>query len=254
MTNPIAQKTKSSLLIEGLLNAIKTARMIILTVALMLSLALNVAIVAVDAVAEVAEEIFERLTRKAAANALVRQQVRQLSIRVAAQERTIAANATGLRRSFLDIQLRDRQMAALSKDLVSIRASSAAEIARERARATRMVRETSARMSRRIAVDAGRNVSSMVLEAVPWIGIGVVAGTTALELTDACNNMRDLYDLEVAFDPTVADDAEATIVCGLPVPTANELWAMTKAKTSSIWTKALNLVPEAPDIDLRFWN
>jgi hypothetical protein len=242
------------LLIEGILNAIKMVRGVILVAVLVVSLALNVAIVAVDSVAEVAGQIFERVTGRGTAKLLLQQQVRTLGARVAAQERTILANAAGLRRALLAIQLRDRQMALLSRALAEVRTTSAANLARERARGTRLVRATTARISRRIAIDAGNNVSSMVGEAVPWWGIGVIVAATAIELTVDCNNMRDLYDLEAAFDPTSADDTEATVVCGIEVPTAPEIWATTKAKTSSIWNYAVGWIPEGPDINLRFWD
>jgi hypothetical protein len=258
MTSSAAKKNTFGLLIEGLWNAVKTTRTIVWVVLLVLSLTLNVAVIAVDAVAEIAEEVFERIsgrsTTRAAEKLLLQQQVQRLGRTVAAQERTIAAGAARLRRALMDIEIRDRQMASLSKDLVRTRLSAATDLDAERATARRLVRETSQRISRRIYLDAIRNVGSSIAEAVPWIGISVIAGVTALELKDACDSMRDLYELEAAFDPDAASDADATIVCGIEVPTADELWAAVKEKTSSSWDYVGGYIPEIPELDLPFMD
>ncbi len=258
MTHGTAQKTVFGLMIEGIWNAIKTGRIIILAAILALSLAFNVALVAVEAVAEVAEEVFEQLvgkpTPRAARLALAQQQVRRLGQTVAAQGRTISASAGRLQRAALAIQLRDTQMATLSRDLTTARASNAAERDRERLRAARRVRETSLRISHRIRIDALRNVGAAVGEAIPWIGIGVIAGTTALELKDACDSMRDLYELEVEFDPDAATDADATMVCGIEVPTADELWLAVKNRGSSSLEYIGSYIPDMPDVDVPFWE
>ena len=52
----------------------------------------------------------------------------------------------------------------------------------------------------------------------------MIVTATAMELHDACVIMQDLHELDIAFDPTMAFPTEAQEVCGLKVPTRQELW------------------------------
>ena len=85
------------------------------------------------------------------------------------------------------------------------------------------VKDTSSRISRRTATGASRNLAATVGEAWPVAGIAVIATATALELHDACVIMQDLHELDVAFNPEVAFGTEAYEVCGMRVPTKQEL-------------------------------
>jgi hypothetical protein len=241
LTNETTHKGSLGLFIEGMWNAVRTARTIILVILLVSSLALNVAVVAIEAVGEVAEAVFERIvgktTPRAASLTLAREQVRRLG-------QTTASNASQARHLATMVGLRERQVAALTTLVEGNERRHAAATERARLRATRKVREISLRISRRIGNDALRNVGSAVGEAVPWIGIGVIAATTALELTDACESMKDLYELEAAFDPTVADVADRDRVCGIVVPTAEELWVVVKDSVPELPAFSM---PDMPD-------
>jgi hypothetical protein len=251
-------KSSFGLLIEGVWYAIKTARAVILAGALVLSLAFNVAVVAVEAVAEVAEGVFERVVGRTAPRAaritLSQEQVRRLGVRVAAQGGTISANAAGLRRALLDIQLRDRQMAALSKDLVRMRMAGYVDMDGRRVTVREAIKSLSARMARRTAFAAARSASMALVQAVPWIGSGVIATVTAAEMKDYCDTMYDLHALDIALDPVSADESEATRVCGLPVPTFEELWAATKSTTSSTLDYVGGYLPDMPEVGIPFWD
>lgn len=135
----------------------------------------------------------------------------------------------------------------------------------ERKTVAEVVKSTTKRIARRTAFDATRNVSSTFGEAVPAIGIGVIAGVSAWELKDSCDTMRDLHELDVALDPSMANDAAATEVCGLKVPTKEEIWAKVKASPGEAWEMAKAMVPDLPDmpalslpempeIDWKFWD
>jgi predicted phosphatase len=258
MTDGMERKNSFSLLIEGIWNAIKTARTIILAGVLVLSLAFNVAVVAIEAVTEIAEEVFERIvgkpTPRAARLALAQQQVRGLGRTVAAQGRTISANAAGLRRALLDIQLRDRQMATLSRDLVRMRMAAYVDMDGRRVTVRETIKSLSARVARRTAFGATRSASMAFSQAIPWIGTAVIATITAAELKDACDTMYDLHALDIALDPMSADESEKTRVCGLPVPTFEELWAATKSTTSSVVEYVGSRVPEMPEVGIPFWD
>lgn len=135
----------------------------------------------------------------------------------------------------------------------------------ERKFLTEAVRSTSERIAKRTASGATRNLASVFGEAVPTIGIGVIAGATAWELKDACDTMRDLHDLDVALDPANANPVDATEVCGLKVPTKEEIWDMVKASPGAAWELAKDAMPELPEmpewtlpempeVDWKFWE
>ena len=83
--------------------------------------------------------------------------------------------------------------------------------------------------------------------------------------------MRDMHTLEVAFNPKAANDPSVDEVCGLRVPTKEEVWEQIKASPGAAWeaTKVvldglpdLPAIPELPsvdwptmpDINWKFWE
>lgn len=108
------------------------------------------------------------------------------------------------------------------------------------------VSETSERVAKRTARAAARNIATMPGEAIPVYGIAVIAGATAWELNDACQMMGDMYELDVAFNPGHAiSDRE---VCGMRVPTADELWDGIKAAPGEIWRDTKDVLPDLPEM------
>lgn len=116
--------------------------------------------------------------------------------------------------------------------------------------AREVVGEASQAISERVSKAAARNVASMPGEALPFIGIAVVAGATAWEISDACALMEDVHALDVAFNPGRAIDwAE---VCGKPVPTRAELWETVRSSPAAAWAGAGHLYEDLPEIS--FWG
>jgi hypothetical protein len=119
------------------------------------------------------------------------------------------------------------------------------------------VEQTTQRVTKRTAAGATRNVAATFGEAVPVIGVGVVVAATAWELKDACDTMKDLHELEVALNPEKANDASVQEVCGLRVPSKEEIWAKVKASPGAAWQMAKDAMPELPElpsIDWKFWD
>lgn len=116
---------------------------------------------------------------------------------------------------------------------------------------------TAERISRRAAVTSAREIGSMAGEAIPYLGIAVIVGATALELKDLCDNLKDMSELRRAFDPDATESDEQQTVCAQRVPTREELWEIAKASPGNAWERARNAVPtleevkdyELPDID-----
>lgn len=100
------------------------------------------------------------------------------------------------------------------------------------------VRNTTTRISRRIATATARNTSSVFAESIPYAGIGVIAAVTAWEIRDACETMKDLHNLNVAFDPDTANDVDHAEVCGTEVPSKEEIITSVKNAPGKAWAKA----------------
>lgn len=108
------------------------------------------------------------------------------------------------------------------------------------------VGETSERIAKRTSRAAARNIATMPGESIPVYGIAVVVGATAWEVNDACQMMGDIYELDVAFNPDHAiSDRE---VCGMRVPTAEELWDRIKAAPGEVWREMKQWLPDLPEM------
>lgn len=115
----------------------------------------------------------------------------------------------------------------------------------EKRLAREAVKDTSARLARRVSFASSRNVASVFAEALPFVGIGVIVGATVWEVTDSCEMMKDLHELDVAFNPESA--IEGTEVCGMRVPDRAEVWQTIRESPSEVWAKAREYTPELPD-------
>jgi cell division protein FtsB len=91
------------------------------------------------------------------------------------------------------------------------------------------------------------NFAAMGGEALPVIGIGVIVAATAYELNMSCENMRDLYELQIELDPSFANSEDRDMVCGLQVPTRDELWQSIKASPGAVWDKAVGTAVETAE-------
>ncbi|MBO9429602.1 hypothetical protein [Sulfitobacter sp. R18_1] len=84
------------------------------------------------------------------------------------------------------------------------------------------------------------NVSSIPGESLPFFGIAIVLAATTYELKTACDNMVDLYDLQVALDPDTARSDDRNAVCALEVPTQQEVWSGIKKSPKEAWEGSIS--------------
>lgn len=102
--------------------------------------------------------------------------------------------------------------------------------------------DTASSIRRRTVRTANANLAATLGESIPFYGIGVVVAATSFEIAMSCEDMKDLYELQVALDPESAVPEDRDKVCGLQVPTRQELWEKVKSSPSAAWdlaTKAL---------------
>ncbi|WP_289042691.1 hypothetical protein [uncultured Aliiroseovarius sp.] len=84
------------------------------------------------------------------------------------------------------------------------------------------------------------NLASVVGESIPFYGIAIIAGATTYELKAACDTMEDLYDLQIALNPEETSDESRSFVCGLQVPTKDEIWQSMADSPSKAWSTAVS--------------
>lgn len=91
------------------------------------------------------------------------------------------------------------------------------------------------------------NVSSIPGESIPFYGIAIVLAATAYELKAACDNMTDLYDLQVALDPDTAHSDDRVAVCALQIPTKQEVWVGIKQSPQTAWDTSIATLESVTD-------
>ncbi|MDO8777972.1 MAG: hypothetical protein Q7K57_56505 [Burkholderiaceae bacterium] len=95
------------------------------------------------------------------------------------------------------------------------------------------------RLATRSAINASRNLSSVPAESIPYIGIGIVVAVTALDLYDACETLKDINALNSEFGSAHEDQAK---VCGLNVPTRQQILAQVKSNSKNTYESTANLL------------
>ncbi|MRX49757.1 hypothetical protein GI374_04685 [Paracoccus sp. S-4012] len=144
----------------------------------------------------------------------------------------------------------ERRAAAASAEAADARAARKVTYRGARATAAEAVADTSDRLARRTATATARNVGSVFGEALPVVGIGVIAAATAWELHDACEMMKDMRELDVAMNPDRALPPEATAVCGMQAPSRTEIWNAVASSPGSAWEGAQGFYDELPELSL----
>lgn len=159
-----------------------------------------------------------------------------------AESRAVTAE-TRIERMAPELEATKAKVAKLERELADTRVTyrGAQRPARE------AVADASQKIQSRIARAASRNIASMPAEALPFIGVAVIAGATAWEISDACALSEELYELDLAFNPD--HRIEEREVCGIQVPTAGELWQTVLESPGSAWDNARELYSNLPDAD-----
>jgi uncharacterized membrane-anchored protein YhcB (DUF1043 family) len=77
------------------------------------------------------------------------------------------------------------------------------------------VKEVAGVVKARLAKGVVRNQVSIPAEAIPYLGIGVILGVSALDIYDACETMKDFNTVLL----TLGEGEEAPDFCGAKLPT-----------------------------------
>jgi len=109
---------------------------------------------------------------------------------------------------------------------------------------TLTAQKISKRLATRSLANATRNASSVAGEAIPLIGTAIIVGVTAWDVHDACETMKDINELNGAFGHAKEDQ---TRVCGLKVPSQEQVLAQVKANWKMAYQTAADSVNRAGD-------
>ena len=113
--------------------------------------------------------------------------------------------------------------------------------------------EVTGSVSRRTAKVAATNVGSMAGEGIPFWGIAVIVASTTVEAAAACDTMRDMHDLQKALDPGAVVDDGASEVCGMRIPTQDEIWEAVKSSPGKAWATSKEMFSNLPSPDFGGW-
>ena len=113
-----------------------------------------------------------------------------------------------------DLKLANVQLAEKTNELQSVRAQQAQQKSK--------FKKLHGKARKRLAKMTVSNVTSVAAEAVPVIGIGVLAASTAYELRQACKMAGFMSEINRLFDLKDEDNSRDEI-CGLSVPSFSSL-------------------------------
>lgn len=221
----------------------------VLGLALLISLTLNVLTVSVASVASTVSGLFEAVTGVGSVLGVVGDQLRSSSTERDRLAGDLSLERKARTKATTELSATRLRLADALKEVAELRGSTIVTYRGNKRLIQHAVADTSERISRRTAVGASRNLSATFAEALPVAGVAAIVTATALELNDACVIMQDLHELDVAFNPENDFGPDATEVCGLKVPTADELWQAVKASPGAAWEGARSSMPDIPEID-----
>lgn len=148
----------------------------------------------------------------------------------------------------LQLERMTAEKAAIEAEMLALKRSKrimfeGAEIALPEA-----VAKVTNRVKTRTAKLATADIGATFGQSIPWIGVAVVVAATGYDLKTSCDTMRDMHALEVAFNPDLANDPSVEEVCGLKVPTKEEIWNTVKASPGKAWDAAVQALGDLPDL------
>lgn len=215
------------------------------------SLAFNLAAIFGGALFNVVSGAVESVTGAKTLLARHVDEVAGLSGEVASQKRQVSKLED-------DLAAKNIRIASLADDLDEARAARMVTYRNEKRFLTEAVEDTVERIAKRTVHRSARNVTAVFAEAIPVVGIGVVVGVTGLELRDSCNTLKDLKELEASFNPAASAEEDVQVVCGMEVPSRDEVWQKVKSSPGEAWEAMKLYLPDLEELRLPripfWWN
>ena len=105
------------------------------------------------------------------------------------------------------------------------------------------------RMAKRTIRVAKINLLSVPAEAIPYVGIPIIAAVTTFEIKNSCDTMKDINELDKLFSNEEVIEVGDTKICAMKVPTLRELIAAIRKSPEEIYEKL-----KALDVPLPSWT
>lgn len=229
----------------GAMKAFRIFRRLLLAGVIIGLLALNIATVAFSSVTTLVAGAYEVVTGATSVTSSMKQNLDRQSKRVNSLAR--------------EVSQKNKRIASLSNEIRALQKGALITYRGKSRKLSDVVANTAKRVSRRTTGMAARNASSVVASGIPMLGIAVVVGVTAADLSDSCANIKDLKELERSLKPEPNTDSDLSEVCGLTVPNKDDVWAAVKSSPGKSWEAAKMYVPDLPEfsmpsIDWAFWK
>lgn len=138
---------------------------------------------------------------------------------------------TALRKATNDLETKHAVLHKSNKDLETRHEQLQRSVQNNKVAATKV----SKRIASRSVKGAVRNITAMAAEAVPVLGTTVIVAVTAWDVHDACENLKDLNEVSTVLETETEDD---TKVCGLRVPTKDEVMDQVKSNWEGAYKAA----------------
>jgi hypothetical protein len=194
--------------------------------------------------ASVLGTIFGTTTALVNAHSMAQDSAQKLNAREVELEKT-RAEAAATQRKIKNLEAKSaaqtRELQVLKTQNSELKREQYVDFKGKRIRLDDAVKTTSRSVQSRTKRVAAANVASAAGESIPFWGIAIIAGATTYELKGACDTMSDIYDLQIAIDPSQVSDEDKKYVCGLKVPTKEELWGVVKASPGVAWKSAVSV-------------
>ncbi len=152
------------------------------------------------------------------------------------------ATATGKQRKASDeLKRKNRQLVDRNRKLQNGMTKVRRKNGRLAGRMARLRTETNVAVKRTVARSAKaavRAVATAPGKALPGVGTAVVVGATAWEIKDLCDTIRDMKAIQREIDPSKSHAEDEQTVCGMEVPTEEEILSLIKMAPQNAWQRS----------------
>ncbi|MCA8835380.1 MAG: hypothetical protein K8953_09880 [Proteobacteria bacterium] len=159
---------------------------------------------------------------------------------------------SNIAKKFALLKVRNDELKVANGTIDGLTRLSGAKLVKDRGNikpALEAISDTSNRIFNRSVIRAGRNVGSLAGQAIPYVGIAALVIATGWDLQDSCDTVTDIQELQKAFGEKPNDKNK---VCGLEVPSKEELWQSVKDSPQKAWEATKNVMPDLPSFSSAF--
>jgi hypothetical protein len=97
------------------------------------------------------------------------------------------------------------------------------------------------KITKRTIRNVSVNATSVVGEVVPFAGAAIVVGVTLMDIHDGCETMKDMDEMMATFGID-NDEGGSDKVCGLSIPSKEEIMLSMRKGAKSNWDKSVDAI------------